>query len=268
MLQSRLFKPFAASLLSFSLFAGSFSSFAGEHSVQTAEAAVPKTAVKVTVKEVVDGDTIKVVYKGKQETVRMILIDTPETKHPNKCVQLYGPEASAYTKKYLLDQSKTISIELDKDTRDPYDRLLAYVYVNDTMFNELLVQNGLARITVFEPNTKYLEKLQAVETKAKAAKKGIWSNASAIKGGCAPKAATPAPAKPAPAKPAPKTAPVVVKPAPKPAPKVAPKATAPKKESFKNCTELRKKYPKGVKKGHPAYENKHDRDKDGWACER
>ena len=41
-----------------------------------------------------------------------------------------------------------------------------------------------------------------------------------------------------------------------------------KKESYKNCTELRKVYPKGVGKDHPAYESKHDRDKDGWACEK
>jgi len=39
-------------------------------------------------------------------------------------------------------------------------------------------------------------------------------------------------------------------------------------ESYKNCKELNKKYPKGVKKGHPAYSDKLDRDKDGWACEK
>jgi micrococcal nuclease len=182
----------------------------------------------------------------------MILIDTPETKHPDKCVQLYGPEATAYTKKYLLDKKKTVSIELDKDPRDQYGRLLAYVYVNETMFNELLLQNGLAKITVFEPNTKYLEKLRAVEAKAKKNKVGIWSSTNASNGGCAPvKKPTPAP-----------------KPKPAPAPKPAPKPAPPKKESFKNCTEMRKKYPDGVKKGHPAYDAKHDRDKDGWACER
>ena len=40
------------------------------------------------------------------------------------------------------------------------------------------------------------------------------------------------------------------------------------KESYKNCTLLREVYPDGVPQGHPAYESKHDRDKDGWACER
>lgn len=241
MLKSKLFKPVAASLLSFSLFAGFFAPALTNESVQTVEAKVPANATKVSVNEVVDGDTIKVTYKGRPETVRMILIDTPETKDPNKCVQLYGPEATNYTKKYLLDKSKTVRVELGVQTRDQYGRLLAYVYVNDTMFEELLLQNGLARIAVYPPNTQYLEKLQKIETKAKQNKVGIWSSENAINGGCAPK---------------------------KPEPKPAPKPTPPKKEAFKNCTELRKKYPDGVPQGHPAYDSKHDRDKDGWACER
>lgn len=244
MIKKRLWKPIAASLLSFSLLAGSFSTAATNEQSQVKAASLPKNAVQVTVKDVIDGDTIKVVYKGKEETVRMILIDTPETVAPNKCIQLYGPEATAYAKKYLLDKKKTVSIELGTQTRDTYGRILAYVYVNETMFNRLQLQNGYARIAIYPPNTQYLEELQADEAKAKNAKIGIWSDQNAINGGCAP----------------------VQKPAPVTKPKPAP--TPPKKESFKNCTELRKKYPDGVKKGHPAYDEKHDRDKDGWACER
>ncbi|MGM9949119.1 MAG: S-layer homology domain-containing protein [Lysinibacillus sp.] len=37
--------------------------------------------------------------------------------------------------------------------------------------------------------------------------------------------------------------------------------------SFKNCDEMRKYYPNGVKSGHPAYSKKQDRDGDGVACE-
>ncbi|MGJ3548980.1 excalibur calcium-binding domain-containing protein, partial [Bacillus subtilis] len=39
-------------------------------------------------------------------------------------------------------------------------------------------------------------------------------------------------------------------------------------ETFKNCTELRKKYPNGVPSSHPAYQSKMDRDHDNYACER
>ncbi|WP_052712195.1 thermonuclease family protein [Domibacillus indicus] len=210
MLQKKFLKPFAASLLFFSLLAGSFTPTFNNEPTQIAEAALPKTATKVTVNEVVDGDTVKVTYNGKVETVCVILIDTLETKHPDKCVQLYGPEATAYTKKYLLDKSKTVSIELGVQQRDKYGRLLTYVYINETMFKKLLLQNGLARIAVYPPNTQYLDELKAVEAKAKS---GIWSSKNATNGGCVPTK------KPAPA--------------PKPVPKSAPKpAPAPTKESF------------------------------------
>ncbi len=69
-------------------------------------------------------------------------------------------------------------------------------------------------------------------------------------------------------------------PAPKPEPKPNPTPAPPKGDptdglyvipgaptQFKNCTALREYYPKGVQKGHPAYENRLDRDQDGWACE-
>ncbi len=39
-------------------------------------------------------------------------------------------------------------------------------------------------------------------------------------------------------------------------------------EFFANCTELRKKYPSGVPKSHPAYQAKMDRDHDNYASER
>ena len=54
-----------------------------------------------TVKKVVDGDTIDIAIRGKTERVRLIGINTPETKHPTKGVACFGPEASAYTEQLL-----------------------------------------------------------------------------------------------------------------------------------------------------------------------
>ena len=56
--------------------------------------------------------------------------------------------------------------------------------------------------------------------------------------------------------------------APKPTPSPAPTPTPPPAKKYKNCTELRKDYPNGVPASHPSYEKRHDRDNDGWACER
>lgn len=131
---------------------------------------IPATVIHVT-----DGDTIKVrLDNGKEEKVRMILVDTPETVHPNKPVQPFGPEASQLTKNTLSGAS--IGLELGIEERDRYGRLLAYVYLQDgSMYNKTLVEKGLARVAVYPPNTKYLDEFKALEQQAKTEKLGIWS---------------------------------------------------------------------------------------------
>uniref|UniRef100_UPI003342E2A5 Disordered protein (D131D) n=1 Tax=Staphylococcus aureus TaxID=1280 RepID=UPI003342E2A5 len=54
-----------------------------------------------TLIKAIDGDTVKLMYKGQPMTFRLLLVDTPETKHPKKGVEKYGPEASAFTKKMV-----------------------------------------------------------------------------------------------------------------------------------------------------------------------
>lgn len=129
-----------------------------------------------TVVSVVDGDTIKVRFSdGKVETVRLLLVDTPETKHPSQPVQPCGPEAAEFTKR-MLTAGTTVKLEYDKDKRDKYGRLLAYVYVNGKSVNEALLSAGLAKVVVYQPNNKYESKYRDIEAKAKQAKKGIWSD--------------------------------------------------------------------------------------------
>ena len=78
--------------------------------------------IDATVVRVIDGDTIRVRVQGKEHTVRLIGVDTPETVHPTKTVQHFGAEASAYTKAAL--EAKTVTLEADPsgDTRDRYGR--------------------------------------------------------------------------------------------------------------------------------------------------
>lgn len=147
-----------------------------------AEQQVEKSELNVDVKErlqgkvidVVDGDTMKVIVNGKEETVRLLLVDTPETVHPSKPVQPFGPEASNYAKEMLTN--KDVELELDVRERDKYGRLLVYLYINGQMFNEMLLENGLARLAyVFPPNTKYVDRFLGIEKKAKQEEIGIWS---------------------------------------------------------------------------------------------
>ncbi len=126
--------------------------------------------------KVIDGDTVKIeLPNGNEETVRLLLIDTPETVHPTKDVQPFGPEASQFAKN-LMPANSEVEVELGIGERDKYGRLLAYFYVDGKMVNKLLLEKGLARVAyVYAPNTKYLDELEATQKKAQQKEVGIWS---------------------------------------------------------------------------------------------
>ncbi len=124
----------------------------------------------------VDGDTIGVSMNGKEEKVRFVGVDTPETHKPNTPVQCYGPAASAYTKSIIGTQKvRLVSDSLSTD-RDRYNRLLRYVYLPDgTNLNEKLIQTGHGFYYPYFPFTKS-EQFSADQDKAMAAHLGLWGN--------------------------------------------------------------------------------------------
>ena len=127
----------------------------------------------VTVSRVVDGDTIEIspAVNGNDE-VRLIGVDTPETKDPSEGIEPYGPKASAFATDELIGQR--VGLEFDQEREDRYGRLLAYVYVGGEMFNEVLLEEGYAQAYPYEPNTKYEERFASAQTDARAAGLGIW----------------------------------------------------------------------------------------------
>ena len=128
------------------------------------------------VADVIDGDTIKISIDGKDETLRLIGLDTPETVDPRKPVQCFGKEASDKAKELLL--GKRIRIESDdtQDTRDKYGRLLAYVYRDDGLFyNKNMIEEGYAYEYTYEVPYKYQSEFKAAETSAKVGQKGLWA---------------------------------------------------------------------------------------------
>ncbi|QST01796.1 thermonuclease family protein [Pontibacillus sp. ALD_SL1] len=130
---------------------------------------------QATVSRVVDGDTIEVTYNGKTEDVRLLLVDTPEVKHPSKPVQEFGPEASAYAKKMLTPGTK-VGLEFDGPKRDKYDRLLAYIWVDGQNFNKALLENGYARLAYrYDPPYTHYETFMKAQNQAKSQDLGIWS---------------------------------------------------------------------------------------------
>jgi micrococcal nuclease len=115
------------------------------------------------VERVVDGDTFIAWVEGDRTRVRMIGIDTPESVADNpERITEEGIIASDYTKQ-LLTGAK-VYLEYDKDKYDKYDRLLAYVYIEDgdklVFINKLLVDEGFAVGYIVKPNTRYADLLK------------------------------------------------------------------------------------------------------------
>jgi micrococcal nuclease len=123
--------------------------------------------------EVLDGDTIVVRRAGaSNETIRLLGVDTPETHHPRKPVQCYGPEAAAYTTSRLFGQ--IVRLEDDVERRDVYGRRLAYVFLHDALFERELLRKGYARLLVIEPNHAHARDMLDDELDAHARGAGLW----------------------------------------------------------------------------------------------
>lgn len=132
---------------------------------------------EVTFSKCVDGDTIKVKVKNKEATVRMLAVDTPESVHPKKEVEYYGKDASDYTCN-LITNAKKIELEYDSnsDKYDKYERLLAWVFVDDYLLQDKLVRNGYAEVAYLYGNYKYTDLLKDHEVLAKQEYIGIWDD--------------------------------------------------------------------------------------------
>jgi micrococcal nuclease len=123
-----------------------------------------------------DGDTISVSMNGKNESVRMIGVDTPETHKPNTPVQCYGPAASAFTKNLIGSQKVRLEADPTNQNRDRYGRLLRYIYLPDGRLVEAeLIKNGYGFAYTSFPFTKK-DDFVKLEDAARAANKGLWAN--------------------------------------------------------------------------------------------
>lgn len=136
---------------------------------------LPSTTV-ARVTRVVDGDTVKVQLNNRQETVRYIGIDTPESVKPGTPVQCFAKQASDFNER--LVGGRRVRLVFGRQRRDRYGRLLAYVYLaNDSkeLVNADLVKRGLGRTLAIPPNTKFARRFAALQSEAQGAGRGLWS---------------------------------------------------------------------------------------------
>jgi endonuclease YncB( thermonuclease family) len=109
-----------------------------------------RVPVEPTLIEVDDGDTVVIRWsKGDSETVRILGIDTPETRHPEHDLpyaQPFGPEARAFAQGAFAVATQ---VELLRAaTVDPYGRSLGYLFLNGRNYSVLVIQARLSAETV------------------------------------------------------------------------------------------------------------------------
>lgn len=138
----------------------------------------------VLVKRVVDGDTL-VLDNG--ERVRLIGVDTPEIHESRKLhkdskrlkmdtvdIQKLGRRSYNFTRK--LVEGKRVRLEFDVERTDKYERLLAYVYLQDgTFVNAEILKQGYASLMTIPPNVKYADSFVKLFREAREDKRGLWS---------------------------------------------------------------------------------------------
>lgn len=137
----------------------------------------------IKVIKVIDGDTFKL---ENRENVRLIGIDCPEsrvnakakkdskgTAQDLKTITKMGKEATKFVKE--LVEGKYVKIQFDVERKDRYERLLAYMYLQDGSFlNASIVKSGYASPMTIPPNVKYADLFQKLYQEARENKRGLW----------------------------------------------------------------------------------------------
>lgn len=126
-----------------------------------------------------DGDTIDVEApdgKATHTRIRLLGIDTPETRTESSESMYYAAEAAAFTKQAVLGKSVTVYLDGTGPTRGRYGRLLAYVKLPDGRFlNEALLCAGCAYADLRFSHSFY-NKYRQLESGARSSKKGLWKS--------------------------------------------------------------------------------------------
>lgn len=133
---------------------------------------------KITVEfdSCVDGDTANVILDDEKIKIRLLAIDTPETKHPTTSEEAFGKEASEFTCNKLMNAEK-IEIEYDgnSDKLDKYDRHLVWIWIDDYLLQDEIIKQGLGEVAYLYGEYKYTGTLENHQSIAKANKIGIWN---------------------------------------------------------------------------------------------
>jgi len=130
-------------------------------------------SVEAKVVRVVDGDTFEAEYGGATKKVRLLNINTPETKHPNKIVECQGPEATEFLEG-KLPAGSTVELRFDEEKTDRFDRVLAAAFVGDELINASIARAGLGVAEIHGANAKYYDPVKTAQDEAAQNKAGLY----------------------------------------------------------------------------------------------
>ncbi len=130
---------------------------------------------KVT--KITDGDTIRIEMDGRNESVRLIGINTPETVDPRRTVECFGKEASERMKEIVGGKIVRLEYDDSQALRDTYDRLLAYVYLEDgQMLNRKMIAEGYAYEYTYLTPYRYQREFRDLQRLAQSSGRGLWAS--------------------------------------------------------------------------------------------
>ena len=130
---------------------------------------------KAIVTNLIDGDTFDAAIDGRTERIRLLDVDTPETKDPNEDVQCLGPEAAKFLES-LIPAGTTVTLEYDEERFDQHDRTLAGVYTADgTLVNAEVARQGLASAVVIGSNDRFYPPVLEAQQEAITESRGLYS---------------------------------------------------------------------------------------------
>jgi len=126
---------------------------------------------------VVDGDTVRIMMDGKETTLRLIGMNTPETVDPRTTVECFGKEASNKAKELLTGRKVSLEMDAGQGTFDKYHRTLGYIRRDDGLFfNEWMIKNGYAYEYTYDDVYKYQSEFKAAEMYAREHELGLWNS--------------------------------------------------------------------------------------------
>lgn len=132
---------------------------------------------------VVDGDTLKVRVNNKEETIRIIGINTPETVDPRKAVECFGNEATQFAKDFFASSSAQLVLTADSSQgdQDRYQRLLRYVAVGENDYGKSAIEEGYAYEYTYDSPYQKQELYRASQQTAQENEKGLWAENACVK---------------------------------------------------------------------------------------